>query len=155
MKATHNLWPRAIIGAFVVFILGTAGLIVLACSQRIELVSSDYYEREIKFQNQIDRLERTRLLGKQASISYDAQLSALTVSLPPDQVSKNLTGHISLYRPSAAGLDRQVPLQPAPDGVQRLDTSGLMPGLWKVRVFWNSGPEEYLMDQQFVFAALR
>ena len=54
------------------FIAGTAGLIVMACSQKTDLVSADYYEKELKFQGQIDRVERTRRAASQASVAYDA-----------------------------------------------------------------------------------
>ena len=37
----------------------TAALIAVACSQNTDLVSPDYYERELRFQGQIDQVERT------------------------------------------------------------------------------------------------
>ena len=60
MKTTRNLWPTAIIVFCSLFVAGTAGLVVMACSQKEDLVSADYYEKELKFQGQIDGAERTR-----------------------------------------------------------------------------------------------
>ena len=44
----------------------------MACSQKVDLVSPDYYEQELKFQGQIDRVERTRRAASQAAVAYDA-----------------------------------------------------------------------------------
>ena len=79
MTTTRNLWPLGIIATFVVFIIGTASLIVMACSQRTDLVSADYYEKELKFQGQIDRVERTRRAASQASVAYDPAGHCITI----------------------------------------------------------------------------
>ena len=150
MTAKRNLWPLGIILTLVVFFAGTVGLIVMACSQRVDLVSPDYYERELKFQGQIDRVERTHRAPSQATVAYDAAGKCITVSLPTDQAGREVTGHIELYRPSAAGMDRAVDLHPDANGVQRLDAAHLAPGLWKVRVSWTVGDQDYFLDQKVV-----
>jgi len=55
MKTSRNLWPLGILLAFGLFFAGTIGLVVMACSHKMDLVSADYYEREIKFAG-VDRL---------------------------------------------------------------------------------------------------
>jgi len=153
MATTRNLWPLGIILTLVVFFAGTVGLIVMACSQRVDLVSPDYYERELKFQGQIDRVERTHRAPSQASVAYDAAGQCITVSLPADQAGREINGRIELYRPSAAGLDRAVKLAPDSKGVQRLDAAGLAPGLWKVRVSWTVEQQDYFLDEKVVVGA--
>ena len=150
MKTSRNLWPLCIIVTFVLFFAGTVGLIVMACSQKVDLVSADYYEQELKFQGRIDRLERTRHAATQATVAYDANQQCITISLPADQAGHEVSGHIELYRPSAAGLDREVKLTPDAKGVQRLDATGMVPGLWKVRVSWTVEQQDYFLDQKVV-----
>jgi nitrogen fixation protein FixH len=150
MKPSRNLWPLGIVVTFVLFFAGTVGLIVIACSQKADLVSADYYEQELKFQGRIDRVERTRHAATQATVAYDAAGKCITVSLPADQAGHGVSGHIELYRPSASGLDRTVKLEPDTGGVQRLDASGLAPGLWRVRVSWTADHQDYFLDQKVV-----
>jgi hypothetical protein len=150
MKASRNLWPLGIITVCSLFAAGTAGLIVMACSQKVELVSDDYYEKELKFQGQIDRAERTRREASQAAVAYDAAHHNITVSLPPGQVHGNVRGNVELYRPSAASMDRAMRLEPDASGVQRLDASALAPGLWKVRVSWTFDKRNYYLEQKVV-----
>jgi hypothetical protein len=152
MKPTKNPWPFAIILVFVLFISGTISLVVMACSQKVDLVSADYYEQEIKFQRHIDQLERTHRLGSDSSVTYDSAARRLRIVLPRDTGSRAV-GHIQLYRPSAAGLDRELKLETDSYGVQLLDAATLKPGLWKVRVSWSAQGQEYFLDQSIQIAA--
>ena len=45
MKNSRNLWPLGIIVTFSLFFAGTVSLVVMACSQKTDLVSADYYPR--------------------------------------------------------------------------------------------------------------
>jgi hypothetical protein len=153
MKTPRNLWPLGIIVTFVLFFAGTVGLVVMACSQKVDLVSADYYEQELKFQGRIDRAERARHAATQAAVTYDAAARCITLSLPTDQAGHEVSGRIELYRPSASGLDRAVKLEPDIKGVQRVDASGLVPGLWKVRVSWTVEDQDYFLDQKVVVGA--
>ncbi len=153
MKTTRNPWPIAIIVVCSLFVAGTAGLIVMACSQKVELVSADYYEKELKYQGQIDRAARTRVEASQTAVTYDRSHQQITVSLPPGQSHGNVSGNVELYRPSAAGLDRALRLDPDEHGVQRLDASTLAPGLWKVRVSWTFEQRSYYLEQKVVVGA--
>lgn len=150
MKPPFNPWPLGIVLAFAVFIAGTATLIVLACSQRTDLVRADYYEQEILHQQQIDRLERTQRSAPDARVTYDRAHARLEVSLPALQASRGPQGQIHLYRPSAANLDRHIPLELDARGQQTLDATDLLPGLWRVRVSWSVDQEEFQLDERLV-----
>jgi hypothetical protein len=153
MKTTRNLWPIGIIVFCSLFVAGTAGLVVMACSQKVDLVSADYYEKELKFQGQIDRAERTRRDASQTAVTYDAAHRQITVSLPPGQTLGEVSGSIELYRPSAAEMDRAIKLEPDAHGIQRLDAAGLAPGLWKVRITWTAENQNYYLEQKVVVGA--
>jgi nitrogen fixation protein FixH len=150
MATTRNLWPLGVILTLVAFFAGTVGLVVMACSQRVDLVSPDYYERELRFQGRIDQVERTHRVASQASVAYDATGKCITVSMPANQAGREISGRIELYRPSAAGMDRAIQLAPDVKGMQRLDAAGLAPGLWKVRVSWTFERQDYFLDEKVV-----
>jgi hypothetical protein len=145
MKPSRNFWPYGIILTFVLFISGTIGLVVMACGQKTDLVSPDYYEQEIRFQSHLDRAVRTRPLA--ASISYDSAARKIRIELPKTVAAEKAVGDIFLYRPSAAGLDRHVALDSDSQGVQSIDASVLVPGFWKVRVAWTSAAEDYFLER--------
>ena len=151
MKPSRNLWPLGIILTFVVFISGTVGLVIMACMHNSELVNANYYDQEIKYQARIDSETRAQQLG--AKIDYDATAKHIVISLPATQGTSNATGQIQLYRPAAAGLDQKFKLETAANGIQTLDASGLLPGLWKIRVSRNSDGRDYFLDQKIIIRA--
>jgi nitrogen fixation protein FixH len=150
MNKNQTLWPFAIIGAFALFISGTVCLIVLACTHGSDLVSANYYEQELKFQEHIDRVHRTEVMAASAKVAYNADNATITLSLPTPQIAGATAGHIQLYRPSSVGLDRDVKLNVDRSGIQSVDASGLEPGLWRVRVSWTAEEREYYTEQQLV-----
>jgi hypothetical protein len=50
-------------------------------------------------------------------------------------------------------LDREIKLELDAKGVQAIDASSLLPGLWKVRVSWTADQKDYFTDQKVVIGA--
>lgn len=146
----RNLWPVGIIAAFVVFIAATATLIVLSTLHRDDLVTADYYARELRYQDQIESAERTRLVRDQVHVAHHAAQQQIAVALPPQHASLRPTGVIELYRPSGANQDRAIPLDLDLTGHQHLDARGLSPGLWRVRVRWTVDGDDFAVDERIV-----
>jgi nitrogen fixation protein FixH len=132
-----------------VFVFGTTALVVLACRNPSDLVAANYYEQEIRFQTQLDRVSRAQQLSARASASYDAAGRRIVIALPLEHVA-GAVGRIQLYRPSEAGLDQRLDLQLDATGIQTIDVRELTPGLWKVKVDWNAGGHDYFLDRQIV-----
>jgi len=142
----RNPWPIAIVAVFIVFAIFIIIFIAWATHQREDLVAANYYENEVRYQQQLDRLNQTRPLAAQVAVSYDAAQRSIVITLPGAQ-ARVAAGRIHLYRPSDARLDRDVPLAVNPEGVQCLDARELRPGLWKVRVQWSANGKDYFFDQ--------
>lgn len=143
-------WPVSIIIFFTIAILGCGTFIAFCSRHPADLISANYYEEEVRYQGQIDRLQHTQERAPLASVTYDAGTKLITVLVPLDQSRPNPSGQIQLYRPSAANLDRRLKLALNPNGVQTIDGASLLPGLWKVRVSWALDNREYFLDQQLV-----
>jgi nitrogen fixation protein FixH len=147
---SRSYWPLGITLAFFLFALGIATMVVIACTQKADLVRPDYYDQEIKYQTQLDRLNRTLPLNDSVRVAYDEASRQLTLSLPPAHAAQDTVGRIELYRPSATDLDRQLKLSLDANGTQTVDASSLIPGLWKVRVHWTSQKQEYYTDKSIL-----
>ena len=85
----HNPWPFAIIAYFVLFITAMISSIVFAVRNDQELVRKDYYEQELKFQNEID--SSTRAAAVPFRMDYQPAGQKLDIALPPD--SRNAAVH--------------------------------------------------------------
>jgi nitrogen fixation protein FixH len=145
-----NPWPISIIAFFSVAILG-CGTFVAFCSRHpADLISANYYEDEVRYQGQMERIHRAQQPDQTASVGLDAAGKQITVALPMHPSAAKPEGKIQLYRPSAANLDRQLPLNVNATGTQVIDAASLAPGLWKVRVRWSVGDRDYFIDQKIL-----
>lgn len=150
MKMKLNPWPLGLYTAFGLFFVGMAAFVVVAATHREHLVNENYYEQEIKFQSQIDGAARAQQSG--VAIVFDSVKGTLVIALPTAQLAQNFSGSVELYRPSAPNLDQQIKLEPKADGTQLLDVSKLAAGSWVVRAKWNSGGENYFIEQKIAVA---
>jgi nitrogen fixation protein FixH len=146
---TRNLWPTAITGFFIVAIIFIVTFIAWAVRQREDLVAADYYEREVRYQAQLDSMNRSQAVAAKTVVTFEQKQQAIVISLREAKAS-DATGSIHLYRPSDARLDRELPLTLNDDGTQRLDAKQLRDGLWRVRVKWNVTGQEYFLDQPVI-----
>lgn len=114
---------------------------------KIDLVSADYYEQELRHQDQIDRETRTRMLSAPPSIDYDAQRDRLIVTFAG---ATPVSGSVTMYRPADASLDATHDLGLAGDGGYILDTASMATGLWRVMLNWETGGQEYSTEKVVV-----
>ncbi len=149
-RKTWNPWPVSIVAFFGVAILGCGAFIAFCSRHPADLVAADYYAQEIQYQGQVDRMQRAQAPAEKASVTYDPEGKQLVVSLPANHSHANASGQIELYRPSAANQDQRLKLKPDALGHQVIDARALLPGLWKVRVTWSVGQQDYFVDQSVV-----
>ncbi|KAF0176681.1 MAG: nitrogen fixation protein FixH [Limisphaerales bacterium] len=150
----RSLWPYAIIGWFLLFGTAMAAWIVVAVRNDMDLVRADYYDQEIRHQQQIDRQARTHPIQSEVKVAYDDAQQRITVALPAAHAAQ-ARGRINFYRPSDAKLDREMKLAVNSAGEQMLDAKSLQPGLWKVRVQWSVAGDEFYFDQTVVITPSR
>ncbi len=148
-----NPWPYGITAFLVLFFGCVVSFGIFAVRQRVDLVRVDYYEEELRYGKQYDRLSRTKALEHPMSVAHLAQAHQIALQLPPEHASNGAKGTIQFYRPSDARLDREVPLATTASGMQLLDASTLQAGLWRIRVSWQSGGNEYFHASKVVIPA--
>jgi len=144
----RNLWPGAIVAFFAIAILGLAGFVVFCQLHPSELVANDYYEQEIRYHAEMERLKRAHEISEHVSVTFDVSARRVVVALPREHAVAGATGVIQLYRPSEARLDRSCELRLRDDGTQDLETGTLRPGLWRVRIRWVHQGQEYLAERR-------
>lgn len=145
----QNPWPVGLVLFFIVFTAYIVGFVIFASWQKMDLVRQDYYEQEIRFQQQIDRVQRTTPILASAGINYDRAGDLVTVSLPSVN-GGDVSGAVSFYRPSDASLDSNVQLEVDPAGRQSISIRSLRTGFWKVRIEWKMVGREYFFEKPIV-----
>lgn len=143
---SFTIWPYAIIVCLVLFMGYIASFVYRAMNQDVNLVSKNYYEQEIKYQDQIEKVRRTQALGD-VMVSYNEQEATILLQMPATYKEKSLSGTITLFRPSDDKMDKQFQLQMGRDQSQLLEVQDLESGIWKVRVSFSDGEEDYYSEK--------
>ncbi len=147
----RNLWPYGIIAAFILFAGGLATTVTIAVTHPEDLVNENYYENEVQFQRQMDNAARAQQAG--ATLRCDPAARQMVVALPAAQLTQAFSGAMRLYRPDSPKQDRELALEPRPDGTQILDLSSLAPGPWLLKATWEAGGKGYYLEQKFIVSA--
>jgi len=139
-------WPAALAVFYIVFMLITIGVVIFSTFHRVDLVAEDYYEQEIRYQQQIERILRADSLSVPVRWLYERSQKSLIIKFPPELEAAEIKGNLHFFRPSDARLDRVVPLELSVENSQTLNTAQLLPGLWKLKIFWEINSKEYFTE---------
>jgi hypothetical protein len=126
-------WGTGIAIGIVVFVLISIMMTVIFMTQDVSLVSNNYYEKSLSYQDEIDKQSRTKSLDEQVTINFNGEL--VNISLPSDYISKDISGQIFFYRPSNPKLDFVLLLQLV-DGKQIVPVERLEKGFWRIKLNW-------------------
>lgn len=146
-KPGFNPWPYALTAFLGLFATCVAGFGIWAVRQKMDLVGTDYYEQEVRYQKRIDSEARTQAIGQPVDIAYSPASNQISIVLPKAHAQTSLTGKIRFYRPSDATQDHTLPLAVDVTGRQELDASSLLRGRWKVRVEWTLAGADYTAEK--------
>ncbi|MCX6163912.1 MAG: FixH family protein [Ignavibacteriae bacterium] len=134
-------WGIKILIFYLGFVVMVLASVFFAMTQRVELVSDNYYEKELKYQEQIDKSQRTKSLKEKTEIQLiDRQIKIKFPNLP----DKNYTKYsILLYRPSDPSKDLKISVLTDSLGIQIIPIEKLAKGFWKIKINWASNEAEY------------
>jgi hypothetical protein len=141
-------WGKGIIIVFVLFAAGIALMVTVSMRQKVDLVTDDYYDRELKHQEQIDRSTRSAAMGDSLRIVTSA--SELTIRFPASYLHRTVSGTVSFYRPSDRRLDVVIPVLLDGTASQILPLSSLQQGVWKMKLEWTVDDISYYREEPIV-----
>ena len=143
----RSAWPYAIVAVFVLFALYIGSMVYQAMQTDVNLVSADYYPQELVHQQRMDAVARTAALPVPIEITHSDASRRLSLQLPPALAGQAVHGQVHFFRPSNQALDFTLPLQPAADLRQLVNTSKMAPGFWRVQLDFTAGGQAYFLEQ--------
>ena len=96
-------WGYKILIVYAVFFSGILFLVVKSSEQKVDMVTTDYYDKELKYQQQIDAMSNVDQLSD--TVKYEMNGSNLAIIFPKDFLGKKVTGNAVLYCPSDEDKD--------------------------------------------------
>ena len=137
--------------AFVAFISFIMYFVVVANSDPRadhDLVTEEYYRKELEYQQDLDASRNLELFGGQVEVLRIS--GGLGIRLPKGMDPQGIDGKVSLYRPSNKQLDFEFPIQNS-DTLQLIPASRLLDGRWDIRVNWTYQGKPYLFRERITY----
>ncbi|MCG8474950.1 MAG: FixH family protein [Cytophagales bacterium] len=138
-------WGKGIIAAYAFFVVFILTMVFWAMRQDVSLVEKDYYQEEIRYQDQIERIRNANKEENRLEWKYDADSRQLTLKYAKKHHTQGLSGELKLFRPDNAKADILFVMDGS-SAEQVLELKKLKAGLWKIKAKWKSNDEEYYKE---------
>lgn len=133
---------------YLVFVAGIVFLAYKASSQKFDLVTKDYYEQELKYQEVIDESANTARLS--APLVIERSGDQLQIGFPAEMNNKKKTIDFYLYYPADAKRDFRKTIEMQDNEiVQPLPSS--MKGQYQLKLSWEVEGVKYYFEKKLFF----
>lgn len=133
----HWGWGIGLLYSGFVAMIGV--LVFSSMNQHIELVSENYYDEEIQFQQKIDRIKRTNALAE--PLRWTVEGTQLKIQFPANVGVP--AGKIHFYCPANSQHDRVMTLTPDQYQVEQVSLSSLPAGHYTFQIDWSANGQGY------------
>ena len=144
-------WGTAIVIAFIGFI-GFILYFVISISTDStydhDLVVEDYYQQELKFQNDIDKENNSKTLAN--NISWKKTNDGIVIVFPESLDVEIIKGKVFLYRPSNKQLDFETEISLSNHNLLIPDNR-LLDGRWNIKVDWVYESTSYMYKKEILY----
>ena len=151
MKIKFN-WGFGIVLAFVSFI-GFIMYFVISMSANNkyshDLVASDYYKRELSYQEKIEATKNAKKLKE--NIKIERVKEGIKIHFPKEFSAKLIKGKVFLYRPSNKQLDFEMPIAVSDSSYLLMPDKRLLDGRWNIIVDWTYNQQSYLFKKEIFY----
>lgn len=141
-------WGYKIVTFYVVFVIGIMVLVFKSASQKVDLVATDYYEQELKYQQKINARTNSGALSSPLIISCNKE--NVQIILPAEMKGKTVTANILMYCPSDNTNDHAVQLSTT-DALFNFNMKDGTKGLFVAKVNWSDEDKLFYGEQKINF----
>lgn len=143
-------WGWGIFFTCLAFILFISSLVYRASREKIEFVTENYYDKELKFQDQIDHLHNADGLSEKIVLTQKPDENIIDISYPSSVDWKSVSGQITFFKPDNADLDFDVKALCDENHLQQVNSAKMKKGWWNVKISWASGGTPYYFEQKLL-----
>ena len=141
-------WGYKIAFVYIGFVAFIGILVYKASNQKFDLVTKDYYEEELKYQQVIDQAANTSKLS--SPVVVEKKERELKISLPDEMKNKKKLVDFYLYHPADAKKDFRKSFQlDENEIIQTLPTG--MSGMYELKLLWEADGIKYYFEQKLFF----
>ena len=141
-------WGKRIAMLYIGFVALIVVMITMSMRQKVELVSDDYYDRELAFQEKIDEMNNANALPEK--IIHSITDNSFLIVFPSQFKTNVVEGEILFFRPSDASKDFKSAIQLDGDAKQLIDRKNLSKGMYKMQIYWKANGTAYFVEETIV-----
>ncbi|SFP73297.1 FixH family protein [Parafilimonas terrae] len=136
-------WGHKLAIVFVGFAV-LIGTLVYKCTQhKFDLVSDDYYNQELKFQDKIDGSKAAAAISP---VKISQTPGDIFIQMPEEMKGLSLEGDVWLYCASDAANDVKLPLSLDANGIMEINKQKVPGTNYTVKISWNSSNNKYYKE---------
>ena len=132
-------WGNGILIAFILFCSFIIAIVWKSFQYDVNLVSEQYYQEELEYQQRIDAIKNTKELDKEVVIEQVGE--KLSIKLPNNYLKE---GNIHFYRPEDAKMDRTVPITALES---EITLALLTSGRYTAKLSWSDSNKTYFAEK--------
>lgn len=137
-------WGTGIALAYTAFALMIIAFVITSFSKQIDLVTPDYYAKELVFQDQIEKEQRSRALSEDVSFMMGSE--QLDIQFPQEMKSTKISGNVQLFCPVDAKKDISFAIEADSNGKQIIPLNQVKAGRYKLQISWKANDLEYYKE---------
>ncbi len=137
-------WGWRIALLYVGFVLLMLSLVYKTTTVKDDLVTPDYYAKELKYQDQLDKQQRTNKLKEQPTWVVDGQ--KVSIKFPAELVSKNIKANILFYNAAEAKKDFSINCTLDSTGLCEVSAGKLQRGVYQMKIDWSADGVSYYTE---------
>ena len=144
-------WGTGVVLAFIAFIGFIMFFVVTMSTDKKydhELVTEEYYKKELGYQDKINAEQKTLGLGIVPQI--DKTPDGLLIQFSDRFEVSQISGTVFLYRPSNKQLDFEIPLSLS-NPYLLIPNARLLDGRWNIEINWSYQGEQYFNRKEITF----
>ncbi|WP_281764524.1 FixH family protein [Neptunitalea lumnitzerae] len=141
-------WGTGVFLAFVAFMSFILYFVISTLTDsdlNYDLVTDDYYKKELGYQKEINALTRAKVLGMQ--VQFEETTEGVVLTFPEKIDFTKVKGTMFLYRPSDKHLDFEIPISLS-DSHLLIPNNRLKDGRWDINVEWTYNGETFLSKKE-------
>lgn len=142
MRINWGLFIFVLYAAFVGFM---GFLVYKTFGPKVDLVSTDYYEKELAFQGQIDATKAAQAFS--VPVTCKAENGQLTIVFPAEMQGKTFLGTLHFYCPWNAENDKTIPFSNAAQSEIKVTMPTLPAGKYKLNMDWVAEGKKYHVEE--------
>ncbi len=137
-------WGKSIIVVFILFNGFVGYLAYKMATSKVDLVRPNYYQTELEYQKQIDKIKNSKQFKPKDIMNYSIENEEFIMNFPHQVKS----GEVNFYRSSDNNLDLKFPIKNTK--TFKYSTQDLKAGHWKVFANWTDGTLDYFVENEII-----